>query len=217
LDALKSTLSTRHRGLSKAAILFRSQVGYDESEYEGEFTISGYSEARMKPNSAFCGEGRANPRGIPYLYLSNDADTSMAELRPHIGQMLSVAQFRVERDLRVVDCYSVEKSHGDVELIFDPPTTQENIGHAIWSQINRAFSRPVARNDSSSDYIPTQVLSEWFRDQGFDGICFKSGLGKGHNFVLFDVNAVNLINCGVYDVKSIQYDFSECASRYYKR
>jgi hypothetical protein len=217
LDALRATLPKRHRSLFKGAILCRSQVGYEEFDIEGEYMISGFNEERMKPSMDLCGEGRANPRGIPYLYLSNNENTSMAELRPHIGQMLSVAQFRIERDLRIADCYSVEKELGDIELIFNPPTNQEDIGHAIWGAINKAFSRPIARSDSSSDYIPTQVLSEWFRDQGFDGICFKSSLGDGHNFVLFDLGSANVINCSVYDVKSIQFQFSECANRYYKK
>jgi hypothetical protein len=179
--------------------------------------ITGFSAQRMKPNREFCGEGRANPRGIPYLYLSSDLDTCMAELRPQRAQMLSVAQFEVQRGLKIVDCYSVQREIGDIELIFSPPTTQEGIRNAIWSQINQAFSRPVSRGDTSSDYIPTQVLVEFFRHHDFDGICFKSGLGAGHNFVLFDLAAADLINCGVYDVKAIKYEFSECANRYYRR
>lgn len=216
LDALKDTLPTHCRSLSKEVVLYRSQVGCDEHVDEGEFIMSGYTEDRMKPNSIFCGDGRANPRGIPYFYLSSDADTSMAEIRPNIGQVLSVAQFRIGRELKIVDCYSAKNSYGNVEFIFNPPVNQEDMGRAIWSQINYAFSRPVKQSESSADYIPTQVLSEWFLDQGFDGICFRSGLGKGYNFVLFDTDSANLISCGVYEVKSLQYEFSECATRYFK-
>ncbi len=217
LAALTTTLPGRTRSLSQGTVLCRAQIGYDEDHVEGEVIITGFSEQRMKPSREFCGEGRANPRGIAYLYLSNHLDTCMAEMRPQRGQMLSVAQFEVQRNLQLIDCYSVEQEFGDIELIFSPPTTQEGISNAILWQINQAFSRPISRGDTSSDYIPTQILVEFFRDHGFDGVCFKSGLGEGHNFVLFDLAAAELINCGVFDVKAVKYEFGECANRYYKK
>lgn len=217
LEALKTTLPGRILSLSKGAVLYRAQIGYDEHNVEGEVMISGFSEQRMKPNREFCGEGRANPRGIAYLYLSNHLDTCMAEMRPQRGQMLSVAQFEVQRNLNLVNCYSVAQEFGNIELVFSPPTTQEEIRNAIWWQINQAFSRPISRGDTSSDYIPTQILAEFFRHHDFDGICFKSGLGEGHNFVLFDLAAAELINCGLHDVKAVKYEFGECANRYYKK
>lgn len=217
LATLKTTLPERTRSLSKGTLLFRAQIGYDEVDIEGDVIITGFSEQRMKPNREFCGEGRANPRGIAYLYLSNHLDTCMAEMRPQRGEMLSVAQFKIQRNLKLVDCYSVAQQFGNIQLIFSPPTTQEGIGNAIWWQINQAFSRPVSRGDTSSDYIPTQILVEFFRHHGFDGVCFKSGLGEGHNFVLFDLASAELLNCGVYGVNAVKYEFEECANRYYKK
>jgi hypothetical protein len=217
LGALEITLPERVRALSKGGILHRSQIGYEEVVVEGEMQLTGFRRERMKPNREFCGDGRANPRGIPYLYLSSDENTSMAELRPQRGQMLSTAQFEVSRNLRIIDCFSVIREIGDIEFLFSPPSSQDEIRNAIWSQINQAFSRPIARGDSIAEYIPTQILVEFFLHHGFDGVCFKSGLGKGLNFVLFDLSAAELINCGVYDVKSVDYEFAECANRYYKR
>src|SRR5690606_26316369 len=52
------------------------------------------------PESA--GQGRANPAGIPYLYLGSQVDAAIAELRPHTGDRACVAAFEVP-SLRVVD------------------------------------------------------------------------------------------------------------------
>src|ERR1700741_12272 len=41
-----------------------------------------YSQKEMKPISNWQCEGRANPRGIPYLYLATDRSTALAEVRP---------------------------------------------------------------------------------------------------------------------------------------
>lgn len=38
-------------------------------------------------------QGRLNPVGIPYLYLANDVDTAVSEVRPWIGCDLTVAEY----------------------------------------------------------------------------------------------------------------------------
>ncbi|MES9900334.1 MAG: RES family NAD+ phosphorylase [Sedimenticola sp.] len=169
----------------------------------------------MKPIPFKCCEGRANPKGISYLYLSNGENTSMAELRPHIGENISFAQFKVSKNLKVIDCYSVQKHYSYVHCIFDPPISQEDIGCAIWSMINNAFTKPISNDDSSSDYVPTQILAELFKAEGYDEICFKSSLGKDYNYVLFDLNTADLINCTVMETEAVSYKFTECTNRYY--
>ncbi|MFZ0569740.1 MAG: RES domain-containing protein [Rhodomicrobium sp.] len=44
----------------------------------------------MKPIPNWLSEGRANPRGIPYLYLASTRDTALAEVRPWIGSHITV-------------------------------------------------------------------------------------------------------------------------------
>jgi hypothetical protein len=54
---------------------------------------------RMNPLAERATEGRANPKGIPVLYLSTDQETAMSGVRPAVGTFLSVAQFEIRRDL----------------------------------------------------------------------------------------------------------------------
>lgn len=212
---IKKSLPARERSLAEGSILFRSQPGYVEHEDEGQLVIFGLPKERMKPIPLKGREGRANPKGISYLYLANDENTSMAELRPHIGEYISSAQFRVTRNLRLIDCYSVQKHYSYLMCVFNEPISQEEIGYAIWSMINDAFTKPITNNDSGSDYVPTQILAELFKSEGFDGVCYKSSMGVGHNFVLFDLGMADLINCTVMETKSVSYGFSECGNRYY--
>ncbi len=215
LSNIKETLPERERRLVSGSILFRSQIGYEERPFEGQVGICGFPPERMKPIPNKACEGRANPKGISYLYLSNEDNTSLSELRPHIGQYISLAQFRTNKDLKVVDCYSVKKHYTYLMCIFGPPLSQVDIGDAIWSMINDAFTKPVTNNETSTDYVTTQILAELFKSNGFDGACFKSGLGKGHNYILFDVDVADLTNCKVMEAKSISYKFSECDDRYF--
>ena len=215
LSNIKHTLPSRERSVASGNVLYRGQIGYEEYESEGQSIISGFAKERMKPIMCKGKEGRANPKGIAYLYLSNEENTALAELRPHLGQYLSSAQFQVQRKLRVVDCYSVPRHYSYVECIFNTPVSQTEIGNAVWSMINEAFTKPVTNADEESDYVPTQILAEFFKSEGFDGICFKSSMGKGYNFILFNLNDAELINCTVMETKAISYDFDECANRYH--
>lgn len=215
LSNIKRTLPSRERSIASRSILYRGQIGHEEFVSEGQLIISGFHAPRMKPIPHKGKEGRANPKGISYLYLSNDENTALAELRPHLGQYLSSAQFQIQRDLRVVDCYSVQQHYSHIQCIFEPPASQEEIGNAVWSMINDAFTKPVTNADDASDYVPTQILAEFFKSEGFDGICFKSSLGQGHNFILFNLADAELLNCTVMETKTVAYSFDECANRYY--
>ncbi len=62
--------------------------------------------------------------------------------------------------------------------------TKEEIIEVVWSGIGHSFSNPVTRNDSVADYVPTQIISELFKKDGYDGLAFKSALGEGYYLIL---------------------------------
>ncbi len=215
LSNIKRTLPMRERSVAERSILYRGQIGYEEYESEGQTIISGFTASRMKPAQYKGKEGRANPKGISYLYLSNDENTALAELRPYLGQHISSAQFQIQRNLRVIDCYSVPQHYSYAMCFFNPPVSQVEITNAVWSMIHEAFTKPLTNADEASDYVPTQILAEYFKSEGFDGVCFKSSMGQGYNFVIFNLDDAELRSCTVMETKSIAYSFSECANRYY--
>src|SRR5690242_18366035 len=137
-----------------------------------------HSPERMKPIPAKATDGRANPRGIPCLYLATKKDTAVLEIRPLIGSSVSVAQFMVLRELRLVDCSS-ERRDISLKRWLEPENllTPEEIEKAVWFDINAAFSKPVERGDNSIEYVPTQILAEAFKRHDFDGIAYKSSYG----------------------------------------
>lgn len=126
LENIKETLPPRRRHLPIETILSRSQIGYARGEYHGQSMAFGFPYVRMKPDQNNVQEGRANPKGMAYLYLANDEATCMAELRPHKGQLISLARFRISRDLFVVDCYSVQKLYNHFHFLFEPPQSQSD-------------------------------------------------------------------------------------------
>ena len=173
-----------------------------------------FSEERMKPIQYEASEGRANPKGIPCLYLATDEKTAMSEVRPWLGSDISVGQFKTVRELKLIDCSVHASKRRGYRIYFEEPDDQKKVA-AVWADIDRAFAQPVTPNDKSSDYVPTQIIAELFKTNGFDGIFYKSALSEGLNVALFDINAATMVNCFVCRVEEIKFSFAQSGNSYF--
>jgi len=216
LTVVLETSKRRGRNLPAGSILWRAQLGHDWKPLEenGKHIDNipcPLSSPIMKPLRDEAFEGRVNPKGIPYLYLATERDTAMAEVRPWVGSFISVSQFKILRDLTLIDC----SVHEHVPFYFFEEPDAELREKKVWSDIDQAFSKPVTPNDRKADYVPTQVLAEMFKTNGSDGIIYKSSLGKGANIALFDIQCADLINCFLYEVNEVSFKFSEAGNPYF--
>ena len=221
LDTVLETVRERDRKISKGSILYRAQHGIKYREDDAGVDICAYGAERMKPLSDRAREGRANPAGIPILYLASSEQTAISEVRPWIGSELSVAQFSITRDLKVID---LSLGHGRAsfqhlffsELLGEKPVSREKKEEAVWIDVDNAFSRPVTRSDETADYVPTQILSELFCDNGYDGLVYRGQFGEsGYNIGLFDIEDAEIINAGPYQVTGIDVKFEEIGNRWF--
>lgn len=223
LDTVVATIRERDRKISKGSFLYRAQHGVVYHEEKEGFAIWAHGRERMKPLSDRAKEGRANPAGISMLYLASAELTAVAEVRPWVGSELSVAQFRIARDLRVID---LSLGHGQTslqhvlfsELLGERPVSREKKEEAVWIDIDNAFSRPVTRSDATADYVPTQILAELFCAKGYDGLVYRSQFGEsGYNIGLFDVGAAEAISASPYQVTGIDVKYEEIGSGWYSK
>lgn len=197
-------------------MLFRAQVGHDlrpEDFGEGvtEQIECPLPPERMKPLRDRAYEGRANPKGIPCLYVATHEKTAVAEGRPWVGASVSVAQLRTTRDLRVLNCTTDD--HKTMFYLEEPEPEERQ--RAVWQDIDRAFAEPVSRTDDVAGYAPTQMLAELFRQHGFDGVGYRSALGPGHNLALFDLDSADVINCSLFEVDHVSLEYSPAANPYF--
>lgn len=210
LAALKASLADREEILTSDRAVWRAQLGcewtaiFDGEGNEVDEEPEPYKNERMKPLHYEATEGRCNPKGIPVLYATNTRDTAVAEVRPWVGAQVSVAQLRINKELRLVDC---SRNHGkrNTKLFFKEPPPEECL-KAAWTDIDNDFARPITENDRSADYVPTQILAEFFKENGFDGILFKSSVADGHNLVLFDPDGVEIVHRQVVEIKKVSYE-----------
>lgn len=227
LRVVLETSAPRLKKIPKDQILFRAQRGFtwrlENAGKEGEFEVeTAFKPERMIPKAGLVADGRVNPSKIPCLYLATNRNTAMAEVRPWVGSRVSLAEFRVMRDCVVVDCsldhrrslYFQIIDLNALEKTPEPDAAAKEAG--VWGDIAYAFSEPVSPDEPHSDYIATQILSETFRSHGCDGIVYKSLLDeRGKNVALFDVKSAKLINCCLYETKSLSFGFEQADNPYF--
>ena len=133
--------------------------------------------------------GRANPIGIPYLYLCKDVDTTYYEVRAALQDRISVGGFFTVRELSIVSfdsnisLYEEYTSAGDL--------VDGIVRNSVLESIRIDLSKPLRRYDTELDYVPTQFICEYCRIKlHADGVTFESSLHPGgQNYVLFSLDA----------------------------
>jgi hypothetical protein len=166
-----------------------------------------YDPQRMKPLRDSAREGRVNAKGIPCLYLADELNTAMSETRPWMNSYISVAHFKTVKPLQIVDCpYPEINTIQPIELLARELSPLEREDQ-VWRQISYAFSQPVSPTDTTAEYTPTQILAEAFRKAGWNGIRYKSLLGDGHSFALFDIDSADAIQCMLFITRTVEFKF----------
>jgi len=150
-------------------------------------------DAMGAPPSHKARAGRANPPGIPHLYVASDEATAVAEVCAEPGEWLTVATVEIPpdrlrvldltRDVRIVDPFA----HGDLH--------QALMLRELLQIISYELSRPVRPSDHEIDYVGTQFISEYFRNEGFSGIVYPSAMASGINAVFFDPAIATIAGC----------------------
>lgn len=121
-------------------------------------------------------DARSNPRFICYLYVAESPTTAVYEVRPILYNAVNVAGIEVKEPLRIAN----------IAVDIDPnPEKEKSVDEWLLGFVQSAFSSPTNNPD---DYIPSQIIAEFFRHLGYDGIRYSSSLHKGgYNLTIYNV------------------------------
>lgn len=177
--------------------LFRARVHHQSG-------LKPYStEEMMSPKPQFVRGGRANPSGIPYLYLSENPKTVLYEVRASYLDELSVARFQLKKkfkSIKIVDF--TEDTH-----LFQPTKINNTIKASLLRKIiSQDLSKPMRRYDTEIEYVPTQFICEYINIiTGAKGIRFNSSLHlRGKNIVIFDQELMECIDVKLKKVNNLK-------------
>ena len=182
LQPLVWLLESLERVLPKHFTLWRARIPKD-GDKPHEFLT--WADRLGPPPPRDARAGRMNPAGISFFYCGDSMDTCLAEVRPPVGATVWVGKFSLWRELRIVDLTQVpELQAGSIfDREYDPEIRWV---HPFLDGFIRDIRKPVLSEGESLDYVPTQVLSEYLRVQGFQGVAYPSSqLCGGTNYALF--------------------------------
>lgn len=153
---------------------------------DGKFL--GYNDIYSRePVLGISGEGRNNITGASYLYISSNPETACMEIKSQFGDLISLAVFELTKSLSVID-FASEKTfqRKDTELY------GMSMG-VFFSELMLRFSEPV---NGKNAYRVTQIISDYLRKTGIDGIKYRSFLSLGgFNFTIFNSHPSNIKFC----------------------
>lgn len=127
---------------------------------------------------------RMNPAGITYFYGSDDLETCKNEIRTKIGDHVIYGRFSTKKNLRILDLSKVV--YIGAKSIFDPDYNHHfNWATEFLEGFVEEVSKPIDDDDASIEYVPTQILSEYIRKLGYDGVRYRSSKTGCLNYTLF--------------------------------
>lgn len=166
-------------------------------------------EEMGRPPVQFSGNGRANPFGIPCLYVASDAETAIAEIRPHKGELVCVAEFEVARSIILADLRNPRKTISPFEREDEQiKLISKNMGFLC--RLGEELTLPILPKAANLDYLPSQYLCEFIKDCGFGGVIYNSALGSGINYAIFDDSGVIGKDVRQYKIDTLSIEFSDC-------
>ena len=159
--------------------------------------------------------GRANSDGISRLYLSNDRETTLHEIRAAEYDYITIGTFKQLYPLRVVNLSRISQISPLSEEI---DCTELAINKDNLALINKEMAKTMRRGDSLLDYLPTQYICDFVMsivDKNgniqFDGICYQSAMNnRGYNLAVFDPQKFKCTFCQTYEITSLKYKKRKC-------
>jgi hypothetical protein len=142
------------------------------------------------PPSCRAKSSRMNPEAISMLYVAFDELTAITEIYDNRKYQATIGTFYNMKELNLIDLSRIPNI--PVPSIFDTRNRYSRISLLFLRKFNSEVSSKV-NDDELLDYIPTQVVTEYFRHvfrtndgKKVDGLIYSSSIKKdGKCAVLF--------------------------------
>jgi hypothetical protein len=157
------------------------------------------------PPKHLASHGRANPAGIPYLYLASKEITAISEVRPSPGDTVAVAKVEVQ-NLEIIDLRNPRKTFSPFSLPYEDTLSSFREDLDFLEKLGEELSRPVLQKSAAFDYIPSQYLCEFVKKCGFGGVMYRSAAEGGVNLALFNPDQVNFVDMKSFYISRVSVE-----------
>lgn len=202
LDLLEDLLNFHEKIYREGKLFYRGRISDQQ----------GFNAENMgKPSAEDSTSGRANPVGIPYLYVSTGPETVLYESRATHLDFVTIAEFRLRENLKVVRLRQIENLSPFVheDRIEDYLKYQKYL-----KRLEIELSKPLRRHDNRLEYLPTQYLCEYVKYLGYDAIEYGSSLhDDGINLAIFNDEKLEINKIEVHEIISVDLNTEIVESR----
>lgn len=196
LDDLYKYITDASKGIIKplpcGSSFYRARA-HDFITTNNGYSSTPFTPKDMKPIPNIRANGRLNAYNVNALYLSYDKSTAISEVRANAIAPVSVAKFKSNKDLTVIKFdYSSNVSGWHSFFYRD-----------ITFTLAHRFSQPLDNpQHQSREYLPTQIISEFLKSKGIDGIEYPS------QFISF--NQADIIDEPITELLKLDTRFNLC-------
>jgi len=143
--------------------------------------------------------GRMNRAGVSFLYVASDLDSTIAELRPHPGEFLSVGQFRAKKDLVAADFTAIS--------LYDFYRSEDELDIFVMLRTLDSLFKAKLTPQERDKYVITQFFADVIRQAGYDAVQFTSSVGTGTNLTVFDPDLFEYVpdSAKMYLIEDLKY------------
>ncbi|WP_331708712.1 RES domain-containing protein [Pandoraea sputorum] len=163
--------------------LYRARVFQETSTLE---TALRHPERELGAPPAGKGSaGRMNAPGISVFYAATHPDVAIAEVRPPVGAMVTVAKFRIQRKLKLLDLTRFAEMGFRFDNLFDRRTEERALRVQFARKLVSLLSLPVMPDRASEEYLVTQAIADFLAssdDLDLDGLVLESTQVNGEKF-----------------------------------
>ena len=162
--------------------------GYDEKNSFVNENVESVIASRCNHNFEIC------------LYTSDDIQTSISEVKPLIGETISVASIEVLEDLKIIDLSLDFDEEGD-ELVF-----LRNLIALLF------IDSPTEGNKGV--YIYTQIICSLVKKMGYDGVKYSSCQDiEKINYAIFNYKKCKATGSEKYSITKIDYGIEKMKAK----
>lgn len=195
LKQLEKLLSNLQCTLNISDVWYRARIQRGDKPFS--------KEEMGAPPKELVSNGRANPAGIPYLYLASSELTAIAEARPYTGQKVSVADFQISKKLTFIDLSNPRHTASPFALDDENSVGPLLSDITLLERLDEELSSPVLPAKSDVAYTPSQYLCEFVKNRKYDGLIYNSSVECGKNLSLFEEKNAKAISVKSYEVKKV--------------
>lgn len=170
--------------------------------------LKNFSKTNMgSPKPELAGFGRAQMAGISVLYLADSPETAISEVKPDVGELLTVGIFKLasKAKTKIIDLTGLS-------LPKDPLVIHRKIQNGeLWRNMStlrdlstNAFSGPVHPRDPRA-YYAHALWVQLLQERGYDGVAYRSAVNpEGKCFAFFDEAKFECTQTQLHKVEAVK-------------